>query len=420
MIRGKKIAEYETRERSMLQEIDRLKTECVRLQADNDRIYAGHRGLEEEINYLKYRIGTLDELHESVSFRYWPHDGSFKDYTCKYPFERIEILPRGEVYTCCSGYIKHNYYIGNIYEEYESFEEIWNSDKAKKLRYSVSEGNFEFCQKKCRFFHMPASEDNPIVSKSSIQSHNCWEEYAINTTPKYIMLSCDETCNLRCPSCRSATRALSKEESDKLYERLMNLVRPMLKGCELLGALGTGELFASNAVSRFLKTINIEEFPHLHLILTTNLQLVNEEKWKEFSNLLEIPKTMRISVDGASKETYEKNRFGGSWEILQNNLSYLCELRKNPAAHVDWVGLNFVVQDNNYREMEDFIAMAENLEVDAVEFQKLGNWGTFSEQDYIKKDVLNSRNPYYDETMRIFTNIMNKGSNKLQIIQNIL
>lgn len=201
MIRGKKIAEYETRERSMLQEIDRLKTECVRLQADNDRIYAGHRGLEEEINYLKYRIGTLDELHESVSFRYWPHDGSFKDYTCKYPFERIEILPRGEVYTCCSGYIKHNYYIGNIYEEYESFEEIWNSDKAKKLRYSVSEGNFEFCQKKCRFFHMPASEDNPIVSKSSIQSHNCWEEYAINTTPKYIMLSCDETCNLRCPSC---------------------------------------------------------------------------------------------------------------------------------------------------------------------------------------------------------------------------
>lgn len=469
MIFGKKKAEYEAREQVMLLEIERLKAECAKdilgrkqiseeleqerkenenlrsefgelrtkyaelqvdnervcarcgeLQQDNDRVYAGHRGLEEEINFLKYRISTLDELHESVAFRYWPHDGSYKDYTCRYPFERIEILPRGEVYTCCSGYIKHNYYIGNIYEEHESFEEIWNSDKAKKLRYSVQEGNFEFCQKICRFFHMPASKDNPIVPKNKTNIYQSWEKYAVNTTPKYIMLSCDESCNLHCPSCRSSVRAMNREESDRLFNRLMEVVRPMLNDCELLSALGTGELFASKALSRFFSTLTANEFPKLSLNLTTNLQLLNKEKWDEFANLLDFHKVMRVSVDAASKETYEKNRLGGTWEKLQENLSYLCKLRNTPEAHVDWIGLNFVVQGNNYHEMEDFVAMAKNLGVDAVEFQRLGNWGTFSEQEYKSNDVLDHNNPRYAEVINILKEIMKKDNGRLEIIQNVL
>lgn len=471
MVFGKKKAEYEIREQSLLQEVEQLKEECAQnalgktqlqealeqacseretleaeseklrtrcvelqaesdqlrarcceLQADNDRVYAGHRGMEEEINFLKYRIGTLDELHESVTFGEWPHDGSFKDYTCRYPFERIEILPRGEVYTCCSGYIKHNYYIGNIYEDHESFEEIWNSDKAKKLRWSVSEGNFEFCQKKCKFFHMQDSEgeDIPIVLKGNFPSYKHWTECVVSTTPKYITLSCDESCNLHCPSCRSHVKALGKAESDMLYDRLIKIVRPMLKDCELLGALGTGELFASNTLSRFYKTLNAWEFPKLKLMIVTNLQLVNEEKWQEFSNLLKIPTKIWVSVDGASKETYEKNRLGGTWERLQDNLGYLCKLRKDSTTHIDWVTLNFVVQDNNYREMEDFVAMAEDLGADAVEFQKLGNWGTFSEEEYREKDVLDKTSPHNKAVMEILRRILEKGSDKIEIIQNII
>lgn len=313
--------EKECGEREALrQEAERLRERCAGLQADNDRVYAGHRGLEEEINFLKYRIGTLDELHESVAFGYWPHDGSFRDYTCKYPFERIEILPRGEVYTCCSGYIKHDYYIGNIYGDHESFGEIWNSDRARKLRYSVQEGNFEFCQKKCRFFHMPAGGDNPITLKDGPSPRKGWQDFAVTAAPKYITLSCDESCNLQCPSCRSHAKALNKEDSDRLYDRLINIVRPMLRDCELLGALGTGELFASSALSRFFKTINAREFPKLSLIITTNLQLVNEAKWEEFSNLLEIPKTIRVSMDGASKGTYEENRRGGYGNACRKTL----------------------------------------------------------------------------------------------------
>ncbi len=58
--------------------------------------------------------------------------------------------------------------------------------------------------------------------------------------------------------------------------------------------------------------------------------------------------------------------------------------------------------------------------LDKVEFQKLGNWGTFSEQEYMKKDVLNSRNPHHEAAIDTLQRILEKGSRKIDIIQNIL
>lgn len=400
-----------------------IKKELEEVKKDNERLYAGHRGLEEEINFLKYRIQTLDELHESVVMKTWPHDGSFKNCICEYPFIRAEILPRGEVYTCCSAYVKHNYYIGNIYEA-EDFDSIWNSDKAKKLRYAVSEGNFEYCQKHCKFLHMPVEKLSnalggvPVRIKRENESYACWQECRVDTAPLYIALSCDETCNLYCPTCRSNVRVLNKEESDKLYDRLMKIVRPMMKDCRILGGLGTGELFASSAISRFYKTLTAEEFPQLKLIITSNLQLLTKEKWAEFSNLLGFPKDFFVSMDGATKETYEHNRAGANWEKMMENLGYLCSLRKASNAHLEHIGLNFVVQENNFREIPQFVSMAKQLGVDAVWFQKFTNWGTFTENEYRQKNVFDPQNEYYAEAMDILQNaIKEKG---IEIVQNII
>ncbi|MDE7313781.1 MAG: SPASM domain-containing protein [Eubacterium sp.] len=316
--------EKEAQIQALYQESERLKEKCEALQADNDRVYAGHRGLEEEIHFLKYRAQTLDKLHESVVLGNWPHDGSFREYTCRNPFENIEILSRGEVYTCCSAYIKHNYDIGNIFKE--NFQEIWNSKKARRLRQSVQEGNFEFCQKYCKFLHEAAGNgkngtDNPVVLKKDAEDlcQPCQlQGYVVKHTPKHITLSCDETCNLRCPTCRSSGKGLNAKESDRLYERLVKVVTPMLKECRMLTALGSGEVFASSAVSRFLKTITAQEFPNLKLAIITNLQLADEKKWKEFSNLSYIPKIVKVSIDAACGETYEENRRGGDCPKTMN------------------------------------------------------------------------------------------------------
>ena len=61
------------------------------------------------------------------------------------------MLSRGEVYACCAGDVKRNYFIGDFYEW--SFDEIWNSECAMKLQYSVSNGNFEYCMETCKWMH---------------------------------------------------------------------------------------------------------------------------------------------------------------------------------------------------------------------------------------------------------------------------
>lgn len=406
------------------QENARLKKKCDELQADNDRVYAGHRGLEEEINFLKYRISTLDELHESVVQETGIHDGSLKQYKCLYPFERIELLPRGEVYTCCSAYVKHNYYIGNFYEQ--SFDEIWNSERALKLRYSVSNGNFEYCMENCKWLHVKNSKSmadtasqNPIVERTEEDYVDSWEKCRIEFLPRSITLTCDETCNLTCPTCRNAAKVLRKEDAEKLYERLETVIRPMLRDCELLSALGSGDIFASYALTKFYKTLTAEEFPKLKLNIITNLQLLTAEKWNEMSNLHAFPVRLSVSIDAAEKETYETNRRGGVWEALYSNLAFIREWRKRADNKIEFLCLNFVVQENNYKQIEDFVKFGEEYGADVVEFQRLGNWGTFSDEEFMQRNVWNIHHKFYGEACRRLQNVMAKEW-KVKIIQNIL
>lgn len=209
--------EKEAQLQALRKETSLFKETCEALQADNDRVYAGHRGLEEEIHFLKFRAQTLDELHESVVFGRWPHDGSFRDYTCRNPFENVEILPRGEVYTCCSAYLKHNYAIGNIFNE--DFQEIWNSEKARRLRRSVQEGNFEFCQKYCKCLYDAAK------NRKSIGIH----QPVVLKKMQRVLFSMKRQRNMRCiirqsilpyPAMRRATcAARHAEAAAKCWER---------------------------------------------------------------------------------------------------------------------------------------------------------------------------------------------------------
>lgn len=409
---------------SLRRENARLKRYCDALKLDHDRVYAGHKALEEEINFLQYRILTLDKLYESVVWKTGVHDGTFEKYKCLHPFERIEILPRGEVYTCCSAYLKHGYYIGNIYEQ--SFDEIWNSERALKLRYSVSNGNFEYCMENCKWMHEVDIGDkadpegkSPIKERTQEDYVDSWEACRLDVMPRFIALTCDETCNLTCPTCRSAAKALKKDESEALYERLMAVVRPMLRDCEQLEALGSGDIFASYALTKFYKTLTAEEFPKLKLYIITNLQLLTPKKWNEMDNLHDIPIKLSVSVDAADKETYEKNRRGGDWETLRTNLSFIRKWRKRPDSKIESLCLHFVVQENNFRQIEDFVSFGEKYGADTIEFQRLTNWGTFSEEEFLRRNVMDPGHELYGEACSKIRAVMSKEW-KLQIIQNIL
>lgn len=409
----KKLAYCIPRLRELREEVEFLKEENAHLiKGLNDE-----RGTN---NFLNYRVEELDRLHEEVVERSWGVLPSRKQFICYSPFKRIEILANGDVYTCCSGHLKHGFCIGNLYQNEP--DEIWNSENAKKLRYSVSEGDFEYCNHLCRWLHKEdVGQDNrisPVRTREKSELHfESYQDCYMKKGPEEISLSCDETCNLYCPSCRVNRKALTKEKSEELYQVLMKKIRPMLTSCKNLSALGSGDIFSSQAISRFYKTLNKEEFPNLELLIITNAQLLTRKKWEEFSNLHGMTIDLVISVDAARKDTYEAIRRGGSWEILNENMAAVHEWKEK--GEIRSLQMNFLVQRKNYQEMEEFVELCKGWGADRIEFQKMANWGSFSEEEYQKEDVFYPENECCQEAMKSLSAIC-RQENKIEIIQNVM
>lgn len=379
--------------------------------------YDKNKRLDDEINFLKYRNQTLSKLHDETVEKYWNKDEKLKKYICLNPFWHIEILARGEVYTCCSSFVKHDHYIGNI--NTDDFEEIWNSKKAKQLRYCVSKGNFEYCNSYCialKTLDLEKSEDYLKLREDFDFNFNNVDDCELKVYPKTITLSCDESCNLYCTSCRNEKKVLSSDESKKLYDTLVAKVLPLMKDCEQLSLLGSGDFFMSKASMNFVKHINHEQFPKLELHMITNAQLFNKKNWSKFNNLKEIPVRVDISIDATRKESYEKIRRGAKWEVLLENLEYISSLREN--GQIVSLRFNFVVQLENFKQMKEFVEFAKKYNADAVWFQRIANWGTISKEEFLKLDVFDKNNSHFKKANAILEEARNDS--EINVFENCL
>jgi wyosine [tRNA(Phe)-imidazoG37] synthetase (radical SAM superfamily) len=359
-------------------------------------LHKGNRGLMEELQFLKVKNKELSEMHDDVVLYKWQNINR-KNVMCKNPFTRIEILENGDVYPCCSAWLKNGFSFGNVYNN-DSFDEIWNSENAKKHRYSVTEGDFEYCNKYCYHKNF-ANNSSLIVSKNNgaynfSNYHDCY----LNTFPVEIALSCDTTCNLRCPSCRTHIKVNSEQENNKLSKMLNTIIRPALKNCSSLTLLGSGEFFTSKPLQDFCKALSKQEFPDLKINIHTNAQLLTKEKYREFDNLKGMIGRIAVSVDGAEKQTYETIRMGGKWERLLDALSFISDLKEK--NNIEIFLLRFVVQKLNYKQIPAFVTMAKGYKADQVSFQRITNWGTFNATDFFDMDVMNPKNEHYEEAKR--------------------
>lgn len=398
----------------------KMEQEKDELEKDKDRAYKGCGVRDAEINFLKHRLDEANRLHEEVVERIYNNDNSRKEYTCINPFEYVDIL-RGEVYPCISDSLKHNFSLGNIYTQ--TFEEIWNSNNSQKIRYSVTKGNFEYCNHRCMWLNnkdkiIDVSSSSPLRLRNDTDyKYESYNDCICKTTPQRITLSLDETCNLTCPSCRSENRTLSKEDRKKLILALENVIRPMLKDCKRVSVSSSGEFFAMKEIQEFFKTLTVSEFPDLTIVILTNGQLLTREKWDEFKNLHDMPVKFFVSIDAAEKDTYEKLRRGGKWEILCENMNFVSELRKN--NKIKGLQLNFVIQGENYNQIEKFVELGRKWNADEIVFQKITNLGTFTDEEFKKINIADKENLHYQELVNIMSRVLN-STKDMYINQSII
>ncbi len=304
---------------------------------------------------------------------------------CRHPFEFIEIVPSGDgrgisaaVDLCCPMFISEC--VGYLRDA--SFDEIWKGRMAQLQRLSVINRTFYFCNRQnCRYMkkEFKAAKEKEIDSIVSEKDYYL----PIPSNPKHVAVDIDQTCNLRCKYCREEIHRISDSDKKILESVSYKIKNEIVPYCDELMLAGNGEVFASKYYLSILFYEN-KEGERKKLQLTTNALLLNGEMIRKMSGIYDDIE-LWISIDAASKETYESVRRNGKWEVLLEKLALIKKYREENV--ISFIRFNFIVTSKSYLEMLDFIEFAKKFKADSVLFQRLEKTNAISDEEFDKLSI---------------------------------
>jgi len=170
----------------------------------------------------------------------------------------------------------------------------------------------------------------------------------LQSRPRIASIGLTLRCNLNCIMC--FTQKMEKKDmEDQVFENAKQLF-PALEEARWNDA---GELFASRRCRQYLDVIRDLTLPKSYL--STNFQAA--EPYMEdlvsggFTHL-------SVSIDAATKETYESIRRGGKFDRLIRNLEMLHSLKQQRGLTYPLLTLVFVAMRRNIQELPAFVEMA--------------------------------------------------------------
>jgi len=278
----------------------------------------------------------------------------------------------GSCYACeCTSWLPQS--IGNL--QIKPLKEIINSNIHKHLQSSINDKTYRYC-----------NEHQCSYIKSNAVLHGQPDRI------QHLRLGIDDSCNLRCPSCRKqlifhkvgSAYNLGIKLADKINEWLYDYKHPIQVH---IGS--DGDPFASHVYRHFMD--QTPERDNIKYSILTNALML-----KEFAP--RVPYVIRnlnelgVSIDGATKDTYEKLRLGGRWEKINENLEYISELKDK---HGFRFIMHYVVQKDNYHEMEDIVMLGEKYNADRVWFSRIQDWNTWN--NFKEYNIFDVQHPQHSD-----------------------
>ena len=254
---------------------------------------------------------------------------------CMLPWTHLHSWPDGRVLPCCMAPMDE--ILGNLKDQ--SFEEIWNSEKLRKMRVSML--NDKSTKECTRCYSMENSGLNTTRTWANETFENHFDKIATTqedgTVEKinlpYIDFRFSNLCNFKCRTCGPDLSSSWYEDNVKMYgplphkkiirpykdeETFWQKVEPYMDTLEEIYFAG-GEPLIMEEHYRILKKLDERKMYHVRLKYNTNFsQMVFKgldvmEIWSRFESV-----KIGASLDGSGKQG-EYLRKGQSWEqVLEN------------------------------------------------------------------------------------------------------
>ena len=303
---------------------------------------------------------------------------------CWQPFKGGSIDRLGNVYICtCDGYLPVS--VGHILD-FDNIEDIWNNPLALELQGTILDKTYLYCD----VSNCGIKQTEKVNKEKALEFHEHYD----------LFVNIDESCNLRCPSCRDDLIFIKRDNVQfakkiQMIDHLEKLIKKF-DGQISLTTSGNGDPFASEIYQNFLKNINLKPGQIINF-LTNGLLL--KTRCEANPNLIETTQNFFISVDAATKNTYEKVRPPAKWERLIENLDYLAEKRfqpDNPSNPKFLVTIMFVISSLNFRDIPDLFNLCKKYNF-KYKFSYLQDWYTQEGAHFKKYAVHKSTHPDFRE-----------------------
>ena len=289
---------------------------------------------------------------------------------CPRPKDTILIDKQGSCYACeCTSWLPQS--IGNL--QIKSLEEIIGSGMHQHLQSSIADGTYRYC-----------NEHQCSYLKASAVLHGQPERI------QHLRLAIDDSCNLRCPSCRKSMVFHKEGSAYNLGIRLADNINDWLHSYEhpIQVHIGSdGDPFASHVYRHFMD--QTPERDNIKYSILTN-GLMFKEFYHRVPYVVRNLNELGVSIDGASKDTYERLRLGGRWEKVNEALECMAEQKEK---HGFKFNLYFVVQKHNYHEMEEIMLLGKNYNADRVFLSRIHDWNTLD--NFSDHNIFDSTHPQY-------------------------
>lgn len=264
----------------------------------------------------------------------------------------------------------------DVYKEmamlYESIGDNIQSVKSIEIASSISPDNIQTSfELGIAYREAGRDEDSAKVFKKLLEredvkndkflNNKALNEYEISTRkeileskPRAMIGMIMNKCNISCRICDIWSRP-KWQEPDRILKEIVELLPYMEDIC-----WQGGEVFYMKEFNSMLA--EGVKCKNLNQVIFTNGLLLDEK------NLEIIAKgnvELVLSIDGATKETYEYIRRGANFETLCKKLELIKEVRKSTGAKINTY-LNPVICRRNYKEIEQMVEFAHKYEFTSI------------------------------------------------------
>ncbi len=176
--------------------------------------------------------------------------------------------------------------------------------------------------------------------------------------PPFIEIEVTTKCNLKCRMCEHTY--WNEPAINMTFEQFKHVIDQFPK-LKWIGLTGIGESFLN---PNFMKMIEYVKSKGIYIELFDTFLLLDEERIRKLIRLgLD---RFILSIDGATRETYEKLRVNSNFDKVIVNIKNFVRLKKELRSFFPQLDVYFIVNKENVHEVPKFIDLAHEIGIDGI------------------------------------------------------